>query len=134
MRRETELWLQQAQADFATARQLLGDGIYYASVFFAHQSAEKALKALWIHQKAELAPWTHNLVSLVRELGGGEALIDDAAELPLSIFSLVIPLRKWLCPRSYIPGVAQKYIFRPRSVSWDGSGRRLTRQGRHRCC
>ncbi|MBC7248908.1 MAG: HEPN domain-containing protein [Anaerolineae bacterium] len=81
MRRETELWLRQAQADFATAKQLLDDGIYYASVFFAHQSAEKALKALWIHRKAELAPWTHNLVSLVRELGGGEALVDDAAEL-----------------------------------------------------
>jgi len=81
VRRETELWLQQMQADLSTARQLLSDGIYYASVFFAHQSAEKALKALWIHQKAELAPWTHNLVSLVRELGGSETLMDDAAEL-----------------------------------------------------
>jgi HEPN domain-containing protein len=35
----------------------------------------------WIHRRAELAPWTHNLVALVRELGGNETLIDDAAEL-----------------------------------------------------
>jgi HEPN domain-containing protein len=45
------------------------------------QSAEKALKALWIARKADLAPRTHNLIMLARELGGEGSLVEAAAEL-----------------------------------------------------
>jgi HEPN domain-containing protein len=78
---ETTLWLKQSDADLKTARQLLADEIYYACVFFAHQTAEKALKALWIEKKGEFPPKTCNLVTLVRKFRGDEALIDAAAEL-----------------------------------------------------
>ncbi|MFQ6124579.1 MAG: HEPN domain-containing protein, partial [Candidatus Heimdallarchaeota archaeon] len=37
-------WLDQAKADFKTAKDCLKDTNYYASAFFAQQSAEKALK------------------------------------------------------------------------------------------
>jgi HEPN domain-containing protein len=37
-------WVDQAEADLKTARDCLEDGNYYASAFFAQQSAEKSLK------------------------------------------------------------------------------------------
>jgi len=81
LRPEATLWLKLSDTDLRTAGRLLDIGIHYASVFFAQQSAEKALKALWIVKKAELAPRTHNLVMLARELGGDESLVEAAAEL-----------------------------------------------------
>ena len=55
---------------------------YYASVFFAHQAAEKALKALYIHLKRESPPRTHNLLDLLTGLGvTDEELIDAAIDL-----------------------------------------------------
>lgn len=48
MRPETELWWKQAIEDLETARVNLNAQRYYACVFFAHQAAEKSLKALFI--------------------------------------------------------------------------------------
>jgi HEPN domain-containing protein len=81
LRPEATLWLRLSDTDLNTARRLLDIGIYYASVFFAQQAGEKALKGLWISARAELAPRTHNLVMLARELGGDESLVEAAAEL-----------------------------------------------------
>ena len=81
MRPEATLWPRLSEFDFETARCLLDIGIYYASVFFPQQSAEKALKALWIARKADLAPRTHNLIMLARELGGEGSLVEAAAQL-----------------------------------------------------
>lgn len=81
MREEVGGWLKQAEADLSTAEKLLSEGVFYASVFFSQQAAEKFVKACWIHLKGELPPKSHNLVGLVRELGGGEPVIDAAAEL-----------------------------------------------------
>jgi HEPN domain-containing protein len=81
LRPEATLWLRLSDTDLETARRLLDIGIYYASVFFAQQSAEKALKALWIAGKEELAPRTHNLMMLARELGGDKSIVEAAAEL-----------------------------------------------------
>src|SRR5207244_2184630 len=44
-RKEAMAFWAQARADFATAVTLMDAGIYYASVFFSQQAAEKALKA-----------------------------------------------------------------------------------------
>jgi len=75
------LWLQ-ALEDLRTSEILLEVGRYYASVFFAEQAAEKALKALYIHVKGEPSPKTHNLVELLEVLGiGGEDLVDAAMDL-----------------------------------------------------
>lgn len=81
MRDEADQWLRLARTDLRTARQLVEDAIYYAAVFFAQQAAEKALKSVWIERNAELAPRTHNLVGLSRDLGAEEAIAAAAAEL-----------------------------------------------------
>jgi HEPN domain-containing protein len=39
-------WMEQADEDFKTARILINQGVYYASVFFSHQAIEKALKSI----------------------------------------------------------------------------------------
>jgi len=82
MREEVRrLWLQ-ALEDLKTAEVLLKAGRYYASVFFAQQAAEKALKALYTYLRGELPPLTHNLLELLRRLGvDSEDLIDAAADL-----------------------------------------------------
>ncbi len=75
------MWLQ-ALEDLRTSEVLLETGRYYASVFFAEQAAEKALKALYIHLKRELPPRTHNLLELLQALGiDREDLIDAAMDL-----------------------------------------------------
>lgn len=81
MREEVRLWLKQADADLKTAEKLGEDKVFYASVFFSQQAAEKYIKALWIFSNKELPPKTHNLVRMVKELKGTEELIDAAAEL-----------------------------------------------------
>ena len=78
---EASQWLRLSQTDLATAQQLREDGIYYAAVFFAQQAAEKALKALWIGRRGELAPKTHNLVALATVLGADDSILEAAAEL-----------------------------------------------------
>lgn len=67
------LW-QQAERDLAVARSLLYPGAYYAAANFAHQGAEKELKAACRHLRAEEPPWRHDLVrcaDLVAESTGG---------------------------------------------------------------
>lgn len=82
MREEVRrLWIQ-ALEDLRTSEVLLEAGRYYASVFFAEQAAEKALKALYIHIKSEPPPRTHNLVELLEALGvRSEDLADAAMDL-----------------------------------------------------
>ncbi|RLG14003.1 MAG: DNA-binding protein [Candidatus Nanohalarchaeota archaeon] len=82
MREETRrLWIQ-AKEDIKTAKILLENKRYYACVFFAHQAAEKALKALHIHLKREPPPRTHNLLDLLNSLEiSEEDLIDAAMDL-----------------------------------------------------
>ncbi len=50
MRQQSEAFWVQARADYATGLTLLDAGIYYASVFFSQQTAEKALKAAVVHR------------------------------------------------------------------------------------
>jgi len=72
------LWLQ-ASEDLKTAEVLLEAGRFYASVFFSQQAADKALKALYIHEKAEVPPRTHNLLDLLEALGVADEALRDAA-------------------------------------------------------
>lgn len=82
MREETRrLWLQ-ALEDLETAKVMLENRRFYASAFFSHQAAEKALKALFIEVKRELSPKTHNLLELLEGLDiRDEDVLDVAMEL-----------------------------------------------------
>ncbi len=77
-------WLDQAEADFKTAKDCLEDGNYYASAFFAQQSAEKALKG-FLYWKGYRALITHSVMELLEEASKIEKtfanLIDYGREL-----------------------------------------------------
>ena len=72
--------MEQGGHDIDTAAQLLKIKIYYASVFFAEQAAEKSLKALHIEKKRR-AEFTHDLVELAQVLGAPRDVLKAAAEL-----------------------------------------------------
>ncbi|RKY57572.1 MAG: DNA-binding protein [Candidatus Latescibacterota bacterium] len=80
MRPEVRYTMAQAEEDLDTARVLLENDKYYASVFFSQQAAEKALKALYIHIKREY-PRTHNLVELAQDLEAPEEILEAVKEL-----------------------------------------------------
>lgn len=63
MRNEAQRWLDEALWDLDTARILHREKRYNAAVFYAHQAAEKAVKAL-LYSINE-APWGHSIRMLL---------------------------------------------------------------------
>lgn len=80
MRKETVRLWEQALHDLNTAEKLLGIEIYYASVFFSEQAAEKALKALHLEKRRRME-FTHDLIELAEALEAPEEVRQSAAEL-----------------------------------------------------
>lgn len=80
MRKQAQAFWAQARADYATALTLLDAGIYYASVFFSQQTAEKALKAAAIH-KQQKNPKGHHLIQIANSLDAPIEVMNAAAEL-----------------------------------------------------
>ena len=70
----------QARADLATAVTLLDAGVYYASVFFSQQAAEKALKGATIDKQGR-CPKGHNLIQMSNNLNAPVDVMNAAAEL-----------------------------------------------------
>ena len=79
-RKESMAFWSQARADFATATTLLDAGVYYASVFFSQQAAEKALKAAIADRERRTAKG-HNLVQMANSLNAPVEIMNSAAEL-----------------------------------------------------
>lgn len=70
MKPETERWLEMSDIDLQAAKGLLGLFLYAPCIFHAHQSVEKALKAVWTELGPdEPPPRTHNLADLADSLG-----------------------------------------------------------------
>ncbi|MBI4148518.1 HEPN domain-containing protein [Candidatus Woesearchaeota archaeon] len=67
MKEECKNWLDQAKADFDSAKYNLDGAKYYVAAFLAQQTAEKALKALFIDRFGELVK-VHDLVFLAKKL------------------------------------------------------------------
>lgn len=70
----------QAKSDHATAMTLLDAGIYYAAVFFAQQTAEKALRAACI-LRLQKNPRGHNIIQSANALHAPLDVMNAAAEL-----------------------------------------------------
>jgi HEPN domain-containing protein len=70
----------QAKSDLATAVTLLDAGIYYASVFFAQQAAEKSLRAASI-LRLQKNPRGHNVIQSANALHAPLEIMNAAAEL-----------------------------------------------------
>lgn len=79
-RKSAEANWAQARADYAAAVTLLDAGVYYASVFFSQQAAEKALRAANI-DKVGKNPRGHNLVQMANNLNAPIEVMNSAAEL-----------------------------------------------------
>lgn len=80
LRKEAENNWAQARADLATAITLRDAGIYYASVFFSQQAAEKALRAANM-ESLNKNPKGHNLITMANGLNAPIEIMNDAAEL-----------------------------------------------------
>ncbi|MBC8137905.1 MAG: HEPN domain-containing protein [Fibrella sp.] len=76
----------QAKADATTALTLRDAGIYYASVFFAQQAAEKALKSAILHKRNK-NPRGHNLITFANELSAPLEIMNAAGELNFEFLS-----------------------------------------------
>ena len=64
---DAEEWIKKAEHDMATSEVNLDNNIFDAAAFFAHQAAEKALKALYILRYKRL--WkVHDLVGLGKRI------------------------------------------------------------------
>jgi len=63
MRENVELWLKQSLEDLDTAKVLLNTNKYYASAFYSHQAAKKALKALLLYFGKDVK--THDLSKML---------------------------------------------------------------------
>ncbi|HEY3283907.1 MAG TPA: HEPN domain-containing protein [Armatimonadota bacterium] len=90
MQKEAEYNWAQARADLATAVTLRDAGIYYASVFFAQQAAEKALRAASV-ESLHKNPKGHNLISSANLLNAPLNVMNAAAELNADFLSTRSP-------------------------------------------
>lgn len=70
----------QARANYAASVTLLDAGVYFASVFFAQQAAEQALRAANI-EKLGKVPRGHNLIQMCNALEAPLEIMNAAAEL-----------------------------------------------------
>lgn len=70
-------WLALAEYDFKTAKAMMKSGRYLYVAFTCQQTIEKTLKALYVKEKEETPPYTHNLIRLAEELSGIKPLNEE---------------------------------------------------------
>lgn len=91
---ECNRWLAQADADLRAAEISASGESYEWACFQAQQSAEKALKALWLADGHD--PWGHSLLRLVREHPAAstkEKLTTAVSEAAATLDQFYIPTR-----------------------------------------
>jgi len=97
-------WYKQAKRDLELAKKVATDEFWEWACYAAHQSAEKALKA--ILQKRGYDAWGHSLLKLCQELESTDPstkeLIEDAKKLD----KLYIPTRY---PNGFVSGAPMDY-------------------------
>jgi len=57
-------WTKESNEDFAAAKSLFNSGYYSRSLFFAHLSLEKLLKAIFVKNQETHSPFSHDLLFL----------------------------------------------------------------------
>ena len=61
-----DYWLDIAEYDLKTSKAMLDTGRFLYTVFMAQQALEKLLKALYLKNKQEEPPFTHNLLYIAK--------------------------------------------------------------------
>ena len=80
MKNEYDEWFDKAEKDLITAEYNIKGEQLEAGAFFLQQSAEKALKAVYIKLKGELFR-THDLVTLARQLNAPKEIEESCQQL-----------------------------------------------------
>lgn len=101
-------WIDQAEADLKTSRDCLEDGNYYASAFFAHQSAEKSLKGI-LYLKGYRAIITHSVLDLLIESAKFEKVFERFIDYGKELDKHYIGSRY---PNFYPSGAPYRYYTR----------------------
>lgn len=95
MNTETKIiyWMELAAYDFETAKAMLRTERYLYVGFMAHQSIEKALKALIWKRMGKEPPYSHELWKLAKEAGIDAVLDEKNADLVDALSPLNIEAR-----------------------------------------
>ena len=107
-RHEAERWLQTAEEDLRAAQALFAAELYAPACFYAQQSAEKALKALWYLVDAD--PWGHSVQRMVAEFPRRDEVPDLAEWLEHAAL-----LDKYYIPTRYpngLPDLTPGQVYR----------------------
>lgn len=81
MRREIEVWIEQAADDLDGAKYDFDGGKYYQAAFWCQQAVEKALKALFLLEKKGMVPQSHSLIYLASNTSCPEKYFSFLKEL-----------------------------------------------------
>lgn len=92
LQQDASRWYRQGLDDLEAAQALLLANKFAQACFYAHQSAEKGLKAVWITLDGD--PWGHSCTRLIRDLPEpAQATFRPLIELALALDKLYIPTR-----------------------------------------
>ncbi len=97
-------WLSQAEHDLDHARNASEDGDFDWACFAAHQAAEKAVKALFLHLGGEA--WGHGLLAIVKDLGQRIATPPEMPDRARRLDKHYIPTRY---PNGFEAGAPHQY-------------------------
>jgi len=100
-------WFRQAKRDLEHAKRALTDGDYEWTCFAAQQSAEKAVKALFL--KAKRIPWGHSVGALLQGLPSPWQPDDTTVDAGKELDKHYIPPRY---PNAYPQGAPYDYYTR----------------------
>ncbi len=91
--REAKRWFLQAADDLEAAETLRQAGKFAQAAFFAKQSGEKAMKAVWFSIDED--PWGHSVARLVRDLPRDDLRLrfQDLLDAAFGLDKLYIPTR-----------------------------------------
>lgn len=86
-------WLALSNYDYKSAAVMLAGKRYLYVAFLCQQAVEKSLKGLFVHEKNETPPRTHNLKALFDMLSLSDQCSDETIDLILSLGSYYITSR-----------------------------------------
>ena len=81
--KQLKYWIEGAESDINSAEILVSNKKYLHGLFFCHLTIEKTLKALWVKEKEDFPPKTHNLIYLIDNLEN--VSLDEQQVLFLSV-------------------------------------------------
>lgn len=81
MRREIDIWVEQAELDLDAAEKNFEQGIFFVCAFLCQQAVEKLMKAVLMVKTKNSPPNLHNLRELGEQIGLPQELLTKARKL-----------------------------------------------------